>query len=158
MDDVSSQDNKDYKIISKINEIIKEQNQIGKIIDDKIIYHTGHLDDDITEIEQKIQQLIQQLEFKYETLNNNYQMIVNEINYIKDDYRRLNNDSDSNYEVLVELNRRVDAITGETPGIPKQLQSNDDDTFIIMKTDQLKHIINTLILLTDELNHMIKRR
>ena len=154
MGEVSSQDNKDYLIISTINKIIENQNNIGKIIDDKIIYHTNNINEDIT----KVIQQIEQLELKYQILNNNYQMIVNEINDIKDDYRRLNNDADSNYEVLVELNRRVDAITGETPGIPKQLQLNDNDTFIIMKTAQLKHIINTLTLLTDEMNNMIKRR
>lgn len=115
VEDVYSQDNKEYKIISKINEIIKEQNQIGKIIDDKIIYHTSHIDDDITEIEHKLNQI---------------------------------------EELIDELTKPIEDLEDARCKCKKEPQfapNNDDDTFIIMKTDQLRHMINTLTLLIDEL-------
>ena len=108
--------------------IEEEGKEIAKpilnIINEKVTYHTRNINEDIT----KLIQRIEPLELKYEVLNNNCQMMVKKINDIKDDIRRLDNDLSSNYEVLVELNRRVDTITGETPVIPRKLQSNDDDT------------------------------
>lgn len=92
----------EYKIINYMKDIKTNEN----------------INDDIT----KLIQRIEQLEHEQKILNSYNEALEKEINNIKDDQRRLDNDLKSNYEVLVELNHRVDTIT------PKQLQSNDDDT------------------------------
>lgn len=136
VENVYSQDNKEYKIISKINEIIKEQNNIGKIIDDKIIYHTSHIDDDITEIEQKYQDL----HLKINEIIENQIMLSQQIEELTKPIEDLE-DADARCKCKKE---------------PPFAPNNDNSTFIIMKTDQLKHMINTLTLLIDELTNNIQ--
>lgn len=117
-------------------------------INEKIRHHTDNINEDIT----KLIQRIEQLEHEQKILNTYNTALEKEINYIKDDYRRLNNDSNSNYEVLVELNRRVDTITGD---IPTQLQLNDDDTEChITKDDRVHYITNTLQELIQEVKEL----
>lgn len=141
MGDVSSQDNKDYLIVSTINKIIENQNNIGKIIDDKIIYHTRHIDDDITEIEQKYHDL----NIKINEIIENQIMLSQQVEKLTKPIEDLED---------TDADARCQCEKAEPPFAP----NNDDSTFILMKTDQLKHIINTLTFLTDEMNTMIKRR
>lgn len=140
MGDVSSQDNKDYLIVSTINKIIENQNNIGKIIDDKIIYHTNHIDDDITEI------------------NNDLNLTKIKINEILENQIMLSQQVEKLTKPIEDLKDADEDARCKCKKEPQFAPNNDDDTFIIMKTAQLKHIINTLTLLTDEMNNMIKRR
>ena len=136
----------------EINQTEKEiASPLIKHIDREVIYHTNHINKDITELIQRVEQL----EHEQKILNSYNECFEKEIGELKSDYGMLNGESAQQYELLVELQRRVDAITGETPGIPKQLQSNDDDTeCVITKDDWVHYITNTLQELIQELKEL----
>lgn len=145
MGDVSSQDNKDYLIVSTINKIIENQNNIGKIIDDKIIYHTSYIDDDITEINNDLNLT----KIKINEIIENQIMLSQQVEKLT---KPIEDSEDADADARCQCEKAE----------PQFAPNNDegifinDGTFILMKTDQLKHMVNTLTLLIDELINNIQ--
>ena len=101
MGDVSSQDNKDYLILSKINEIIENQIMLSQQVE-------------------KLTKPIEDME-------------------------------DADADARCKCKKEPQIAPNNDDGI-----FINDGTFILMKTDQLKHMVNTLTLLIDELINNIQ--